>query len=220
MKPASARATVRFTKIAAAWIVLLLLLHWAGVYLSYAEPGRWDRAIALFDLDREQNVPTVTNAFLLLCSSLVSVVLFMRVKKYAQKVGWLIMSLFFLYISIDELFILHEQIAEPVRKLMGIGNSNPLYHAWVVPALFVIIILTVFALFIHHFYKDLRVFSGVLKLIVILATGVVALEIVGTFVYENTVFYRSVMVPLEEIYELSMAAVIVRYLARQTAAKP
>lgn len=219
MKLLSGFATSRFTRLAAAWISFLLLAHLLGVYLSYAQPGAWERSIALFDLDREQNIPTVTNSLLLLCSGVVSAALFLRAKKFAQKAGWLTFGVFFLYLSIDELFILHEQIAEPIRRLMGIGNSNPLYHAWVVPALFIIFILTAIALFIHHFYKDLRVFAGVLKLIVILASGVVALEIVGTFAYEHTVLYRSLMVPMEEVYELSMAAVIVHYLARQAAAK-
>lgn len=219
MKLSSAQNISRYTKIVAGWIVVLLLMHWLGVYLSHVHPGTWSRALELFDLDREYNIPTVTNALLLFCSSVLAVKLLLTAKKYAQKIGWLVTALAFLYFAIDELLILHEQIAEPVRNLMGIGSSNPLYHAWVVPALFIIAALIALTLFIHHYYKDLRVFAGVLKLVVILASGVVLCEIVGTFVYDYTLFYRAVMVPVEEVYELSMATVIAQYLAKQTLAK-
>lgn len=200
----------------ALWIAFLLVMHWLAVYFTQGGTSVWGDLPALFDLDREWNVPTFTNSALLTACGLISVRLAVQARKSVQKVGWILSSIFFIYLAMDELFIIHEQLAEPIRKLLNIGNSNPLYHAWVVPAFAVITLLVSIILFIHAYYHDLKVFTGLLKLIVIMATGVVMLEILGTLVYDTTIVYRVLMVPAEEIFELSMAATILHYLADKT----
>lgn len=213
MKLSSAGLSGRYTAIVAIWIAFLLVMHWAGVYFSHGGVSAWSDILALFDLDREWNVPTFTNSALLTVCGLISLRLAVQARRRIQKIGWILSSIFFIYLAMDELFIIHEQLAEPIRKLLNIGNSNPLYHAWVVPAFAVITLLVSIIQFIHAYYRDLKVFTGLLKLVVIMATGVVMLEILGTLVYDNSTVYRVFMVPAEEIFELSMAATILHYLA-------
>jgi len=201
-----------FIKVIFIYIGVLLASHWLTVYLTNS--GSVADA-SLFDLDREYNIPTYTNAFLLWSSAIVSFTLSIRSVINVQRFGWVLFGLFFTYLGFDEALIIHEQLGEPIRNILNITGSNPLYHAWVVPAIGIVtlIILTIFI--IRRYYKQLRVFSRLLFLIALLATGVIACEILGTFIYDNTILYRTFMVPLEEIFELTMAAIILRSLLIQ-----
>lgn len=197
------------------YICLLLILHWITVFILLNNPDLSSQSwTAYFDLDREYNVPTYSNTVLLLSSGVISFVLAQRAKVGVQKLGWILFGILFSYLAIDEALILHEQLAEPVRKILDIGNSNPLYHAWVVPAIFIVGCMAIASFVIMKYYKQLKMFSDVLTYVVIMAGVVVALEIFGTFVYDNTTAYRLIMVPLEEIFELSMAALILTRLIR------
>jgi hypothetical protein len=194
-------------------IVGLLIAHWVTVRLTLHDPiaasASWS---AWFDLDREYNVPTATNALLLGLCSLTALGLATKSYQTIQRVGWLLFSIFFGYLALDELLIIHEQLGEPLRRFLGISGFNPLYHAWVVPALAVIVGMLFATWVIRRYHRQLRIFSEILLLLAVLASGVVACEIIGTFVYPHTEAYRLFMVPLEEIFELSMAAVILNNL--------
>lgn len=196
-----------------AYIALLLVAHWVTVHLtlydSAAAASNW---AVWFDLDREYNVPTVTNAVILGLSGLVALKLATRVAYTIQRLGWFLFALLFGYFSLDEMLIIHEQAAEPLRKLLDISGSNPLYHAWVIPALVAIVLLMLLVFVIRRYYRQLKIFSDILVLIIILASGVVLLEIIGTFVYSHTEAYRLLIVPAEEVFELSMAAMILKSL--------
>lgn len=220
MKLTSAGLSSRYPLIAATSISILLILHWVGVFVTQDATSGWNSSAALFDLDKEWNVPTFINSFLLLSSGLLSLFLATKAKKSIQQLGWVVSTLFFIYLAMDELFIIHEQLAEPIRKVLNIGNSNPLYHAWVIPALAAIILLVGIIMFIHAFYVHLKIFNRLLVRIVILASGVVFLEILGTLVYDKPLIYRLLMVSAEEIFELSMAAAILYYLLNQVKISP
>jgi hypothetical protein len=197
-------------------ILAILGLHWITVLLTFNDPAASSTVQAVwFDLDREYNVPTVFNSLLLLTSGVVCIGLASKALHRIQRIGWALFSMLFIYLSLDELLIIHEQLAEPIRKILDITGSNPLYHAWVVPAIFIIAFMVLGVWVIRSFHKDLHVFSDTLLYIVILATGVVACEVLGTFVYPYNFTYRMLMVPLEEIFELTMAAVILSHLLAQ-----
>lgn len=194
----------------------LLIAHWITVHLTLNDQSAANAPWAIwFDLDREYNIPTATNTLLLGLCSVASLGLAFKSRLSIHRLGWFLFTLLFGYLALDEILIIHEQLAEPVRTLLGITGSNPLYHAWVVPALAVIIIMLLAAWIIRIYHKQLKVFSEVLVLIIVLASGVVAFEIIGTFVYPYTDAYRLFMVPVEEIFELSMAAIILDNLSKR-----
>jgi hypothetical protein len=199
-----------------ALIAGLLIAHWVTVQLTLHDPiaasASWS---AWFDLDREYNVPTATNTALLGLCSLIAMGLAIKAKQTVQRAGWILFAVLFGYLALDEMLIIHEQLGEPIRRLLDISGSNPLYHAWVVPALAVIAGMLITAWVIRRYHRQLSIFSEVLLLVAILASGVVACEILGTFVYPHTEAYRLFMVPLEEIFELSMAAVILNNLTKR-----
>lgn len=210
-KPALQRGIL--TKYLLMYVLALLIMHLLTVALTRNNPELATKTWAVwFDLDREYNVPTVSNALLLASSAFIPLLLALRATHMVQRMGWGLFCVLFGYLSLDEILIIHEQLAEPTRKLLDIGNSNPLYHAWVVPAIFIVLGLGLIILVIKRYFKQLTVFADVLKYVVVLASGVVILEIIGTFVYNNTDVYRFLMVPAEEIYELSMAVLILNQL--------
>lgn len=189
----------------------LLLAHWITVFLTLNNPDAAAAAWApWFDMDREYNVPTLANTIFLGLSAIVSLGLAWKAKPYLQRTGWLAFAMLFGYLAADELLIIHEQLAEPIRELLNISGSNPLYHAWVIPASVIILLMGATVWGIRRYYKQLKVFSDTLALVAVLAAVVVCIEIVGTYIYPNTAAYRLFMIPLEEGFELTMAVTILR----------
>ncbi|MBA3758870.1 hypothetical protein H0X10_04575 [Candidatus Saccharibacteria bacterium] len=206
----------RFMPYVYGWIAFLLLAHWTAVLLTLNSPNESVATLASwFDLDREYNIPTATSSLLLGLSSLTSLALIFQAKHFVQKMGWGLLAILFSYFALDEILILHEQLAKPVRKLLNITGSNPLYHAWVVPAIGVITFLVVVIFILRRYHKQLRVFSDILLLVAIMGVGVVMIEILGTYVYSNTEVYRIIMIPIEEVFELFMSSQILRKLLAQ-----
>jgi hypothetical protein len=105
-----------------------------------------------FHLDGEENFPSFYSALLLLsCSLLLKII--SKIKKrdgdrYA--VYWQSLTFIFLYLSLDELLSLHENLISPLRRIFGFNGL--LHHAWVVPAA---ILLVFFIFFFLKFFLSL-----------------------------------------------------------------
>jgi hypothetical protein len=85
-------------------------------------------------VDGEGNIPTWYSAALLLISCLLLFAI-ARVHRH-NGLGfvrhWLILSLVFLYLSLDETSQLHELSIPPIRS--AFGTTGLLYYGWIVPA--------------------------------------------------------------------------------------
>lgn len=88
-----------------------------------------------FDLDAENSVPAWWSASMLLAASLSFYVLAARAHTARASVWrlWLILSLAFLLLSIDEAASFHEGAIAPLRAAFGF--SGAFFYAWTVPAL-------------------------------------------------------------------------------------
>lgn len=193
----------------AAGIAALLILHWIAVYADmHARDLIPANVIRWFDLDQEQNVPTAVSSLFLAMAAYWCVRLAGTAKQRLQQAGWLLFGLLFAYLALDEYLIIHEQAAEPLRKLLNILPGNPFFHAWVVPALGGLIILGIIIAVLKGYHRRFAVFSGVLRYLFFFVAGVIFLEVIGTFVFAHTSLYRFGMVPLEEVFELVMGGVL------------
>jgi hypothetical protein len=85
-------------------------------------------------LDEEGNIPAWYSASLfLLCSFLLATIASAeRQRQSRHSVGWLILSLVFVYLSLDESAQLHELSIPPLRDLFN--PTGLLYYPWIVPA--------------------------------------------------------------------------------------
>ncbi len=127
------------------FIIVHLILH----ALAFGtEHGPFlDALVNRFNVDAEQSIPTWYAQALLLIVSLTAAVIAisMRKVKDGHYKAWWLLSIVFLYLSIDEATSIHEFAAEPTRELFGI-SSGILFFAWYIPVLAIVAILGVFML--------------------------------------------------------------------------
>lgn len=88
--------------------------------------------VPLFELNAEQNAPTLFSTCLFLAGAL----LFLAVGHASRVAGehwmiWLLLSGIFVFPALDEFAALHERRIVRVRSALDV--SGPLYYAWVVP---------------------------------------------------------------------------------------
>lgn len=99
-----------------------------------------------FNLNREANIPTWYSSLSLLVCALLLGLIGTLTRKGKQRFAWhwLILSLIFIYLSLDEAASLHEQVIDPLRALVPL--SGIFRFAWIIPAGFLILILILFYL--------------------------------------------------------------------------
>jgi hypothetical protein len=190
-------------------LVSLLILHWILVSIDvYSNSAALTHLTPWFDLDREHNIPTTISSLLFLAAGYWCVRMFLVSRYKIQKLGCLALTTLLVYFALDEFLIIHEQFAEPLRRLLHISGSSPLFHAWVIPGFFAASVLGVAIVVIQKHKSKLIVFLPLLVRVCILALGSVLWEVVGTYVYSNQLAYRFAMVPVEEMFEFTMASLI------------
>jgi hypothetical protein len=187
------------------FIVAIALLHIAAVLL----PGRTSNANLLslapwFDLDNEFNFPTVYTGLLLGSCAFMGCILALLAHHLQNSLRWACISLVFFYLALDELLVIHERLALPIRNALLIAPENILFHAWIIPAAAVTMLLGVFILFIKGRNKIAAAQKHILVCLFILALGVIFLEMVGTQFYASVFAYKLGPVLIEEIFELSV----------------
>lgn len=186
--------------------VVLLILKSRGVLTTLAP---W------FDLDNEYNVPSAYNAFLWAQCGLLVAFLAVRSKVGLDRVRFGLIAAFFLYLGFDELLILHESLAQPIRDALSISGGSPLYHAWVVPAIAVALVLTVLYLSLRFAKGSNRLQRSLVLYVLIVAGGVIGLEMLGTQLYFSEMVYKLGPVLVEEVFEMSMASFILYKLSKE-----
>lgn len=99
-----------------------------------------DTLIPLFDINQEQNIPSLYSWSALLFSAMLLAAI-ARVKKIVGDryfTHWRALSIIFVYLSLDEAISLHEKFVDPLRTRFNTGGV--LYYAWVIPASILVVI--------------------------------------------------------------------------------
>jgi hypothetical protein len=114
------------------WVLLGLCI--AGAIAEYARYILGSKApvVDYFSLTEEQNVPTWWSSFLLLADSIVLWAIVATIpKKTKFRTHWIVLSVIFCYMSIDELVEIHEWL----NNIPALENLHGLIHyGWVIPA--------------------------------------------------------------------------------------
>src|SRR5690606_4741708 len=79
----------------------------------------------------EGSVPTLYASVLLLLNAILFFVLFRVTEPAYSRSVWLVLSLVFCFLAVDEYAVLHERLSDPVRERLGVDGY--LYFAWVIP---------------------------------------------------------------------------------------
>ena len=143
--------------------------------------------VALFDFNIEMNIPTFFSSLLLmLCASLLFLI--GRRGKFELKryLGWYGLSFIFIFLSIDEMTSIHEQLITPFRTALNL--SGLLFYSWVIPYGFLLLVLLsfYFKFLMRLPRKTLRLFvlSGIIYL-----TGAILLDMAEGALVEEYGWY-------------------------------
>ena len=165
-------------------VTCLTLAHIAGkfsaLYLGYDHVLG---LVPLFDLEREENIPTLYSSIaILFCSALLAIIAFAKKKNGELNYRyWLGLAVIFLFLSIDESVSIHERLRAPVRSLLN--PPELLYAAWVIPyGIALIIFLFVYLKFIINLPAKTRLLFILAGLIYVM--GALGLEIIGGPLYK------------------------------------
>ena len=160
--------------------------------------------VNMFDLDSEKNFPTwYASMSLSFCTIILMVIGY--IKKYTDDqfyVNWIILSIIFLFLSLDENVQLHEQTIAPLRSLFN--SSGIFYFAWVIPACCILIFLLLYFL---RFLKSLPSKTRTLFIIsgTIFITGSIGGEFIGGFyqsLYQEKSLSYALITTIEELLEM------------------
>lgn len=209
----------KFTRVLLSITVLLALAHIivrsSVHYFGYIDNiGICDK----FDMFLEANVPTYYSSILLLlcCILLAIIAFFKKLGSDQYHKQWTLLSVIFLYLSIDETAMIHEMAGEVFVKLTH--GSIPYIH-WIIPASVVVIT------FIIYYIKFLRSLPRWVYLWFI-ASGAVyigaalILEMIDGFIWQiygaRTILHAFEVVTeesLEMVGSIMFAYTLMRYIA-------
>jgi hypothetical protein len=157
-----------------------------------------------FDFDSENNIPTYFSSFILLVSAVLLKVIALskKIKKDVFFKSWSLLSVIFLYLSIDESASIHELLILPLRKAFKL--SGIFYYSWVIAGILIVLILSI------YYYKFLLDLPPKTRYQFLLAAfffvgGAIGIEMIGGYYSyiktENNLIY-SVITTFEESFEM------------------
>ncbi len=187
-------------------IMCLIMANMVGIvskyYFGYSR-------IALFELDREANIPTLySSVTILLCAGLLAVIAIAKKRQEEREyLYWAVLAISFLFLAVDETAGLHERLISPLRT--ALHTSGVLYFAWVIPyGILLIIMIGIYFRFLFSLPVRFRysiIFAGLLYV-----GGALGGELIGgywteSYGQENIIY--ALITTCEE--SLEMAGVLV-----------
>lgn len=200
-------------KVLFAIITIFLVLHLLSSYRIYFMEPSWGRQLHVrLDLNSEVSLPTwFSQSLLMLVSLLLGVVAYKKHQtKDRDRRYWALLSVVFLYLSIDEGATLHELTVGPIKETVNTSVSY-LTFSWVILA---IPLLLLFGLIFINFWRHLPnktrwLFAAAFSMYVGGALGLEMIEAHYAIVVGQDNFVFSLLTAAEETLEMSGAAVIV-----------
>ena len=192
-------------------IIVLLVAHIVGQFLRFGF-GIKSEIISGFNFGYERNFPTFYSSFLLLlCSLILFFISFVKkiLNDHKNIFHWSILGIIFLFLSLDEMLVIHEKLIKPLRHFFD--ASGYFYFAWVIPYSVLVLIL-----FITYF-KFLRSLDKKTKMTFILSgitfiSGAIVMEMIGANHFEvygdnNPVYV--IYQTIEEVLEMSGVVIFI-----------
>lgn len=133
---------------ALALMILFLAVAHVAVHLAHERFGGLNRTMRLFELDEEANLPTWFSSITLFTAAMLSagIALVERSRRPQDTRYWLLLCTGFVYLSVDELAMLHDKFGGTLARVLGVQAHGWLTYVWVVPALIGIGVVGLFLL--------------------------------------------------------------------------
>ena len=168
-------------------ILFLVIAHIAYLFLRYGLG--FDGLMGfgpLVDMWREHNIPNFYASMTLLFSALLLYLIGVSERQTGGRYTWhwLGMAAVFVFVSIDEMVMIHELTVKPLRTLLG--TTGIFYFAWVIPYGIAMIVLGIIYL---RFFLSLAAHTRTLMTIaaVIYVGAVIGFEMISSVEYEKMV---------------------------------
>lgn len=165
-----------------------------------------ERLVRLVDLRHEANIPTFFSTFLLLFAWLLLSVTTLLKRRQGDRYTrhWCVFAVGFMVMAADELAQFHDKAATLMRQLLGGGNLGIFNHAWIIPALFLVMALGIYFLpFMRHLPVKTR--NRFITAAALFVGGAVGLEAVEGYIWgkwgDDTLLYE-LTVTVEESCEM------------------
>lgn len=200
-----------------ALLVLLSILGQSVTFLfkDFAGYGHVRGIIRFFNVDEENNLPTIFSFFLLL-SSFLLLLLITQIEKKLKDPGifkWSMLTICIFFMMFDEVFSFHEKLIIPVRQILDSGTYGIFYFAWVIPGTAFLII---FVVFFYSLFKrlELKVRRIVLLAGILYFGGAIGFELIGGWYEEihGENFAYNMIATVEESLEMSGMIVFIKGL--------
>lgn len=185
-------------------IFMLLIANILGIiskfFLGY---GSVKGLVPLFNFNTEKNIPTLFSVVLLLISALLFLIIANHHKKLQQSYWpWAGLSAIFLFLSIDEIAVLHERLSGSLHETLD--TSGVFFFAWIIPyGLALVVLGLVYLNFLRQLpsrTRNLLILSGA-----IFVTGAIGFEMLGgqhADQYGYKTFVYSIFYTFEELFEM------------------
>lgn len=166
--------------------------------------------VNLFDFNSEMNIPTFYSAMaLFFTSNLLLLISNLQRKTQNPYILWIILSVIFLFLSVDEISSIHERLNFLTRDLLG--TSGFLYYAWVIPYAIVLCVFVIlylkFLLLLPRKIMMLFLLSGS-----IFVSGALGFEMVGAWqsqLHGSEGLLYSILYTCEEVLEMLGIAIFI-----------
>lgn len=161
-----------------------------------------------FNYNGENNIPAFFSSIILVIASALLFLIYhtrSSLNPSSRKKYWLMLSIIFLFLAVDENVQIHEEVTKVVRPLLASDLSGFLHWAWVVP--YFIAFLAIAAYFMS-FVISLPIFTRNLIFIAgfLFVFGAVGLELVEGYmfkVYGLNHIYNKLLYCMEEFLEMT-----------------
>ena len=205
-------------------IALLIIGSLFSVYLLFSTAGMEDKVtrllVNLFIVNLEANLPTYFSALVLLGDAILLAFIAYGSKALGEKFWhWIGLSGIFVFISLDEMIQIHEQLRAPMEALFS--TSGLLYFAWFIPYIGMVAIIG-----IAYFKFMMRLPKKILQLFILAAvvfiSGAVVMEAISGMhaeVHGEETLTYALMYTFEEFLEMSGATIflfaLLKYISSQ-----
>ncbi|MGB3212068.1 MAG: hypothetical protein WBB19_15295 [Desulforhopalus sp.] len=159
--------------------------------------------VPLFNFDTERSIPTFYSTLALVFSSVLLLFIALTSKQHGKtSLYWLILSVIFLFLSIDEMAGIHEKIDWSLSRVFN--TTGLLYYVWVVPYGIAVMVFGIayirFLMILPARTRNLFIVSGT-----VFVAGAIGIEALSGMYYEryghkNLIY--SLLYTCEESFEM------------------
>ncbi len=201
------------------FVIVLLLLVPHIIFVFFGSDLNLSSASSLskfFNFDEEKNLPSFYSSLLLFTSSLILFFIFLLKRNNKKEfTKWAVLALLFLFLSVDEFFMIHERTTQFLRAKYDFEGI--FYFAWIIPyaigVVFLIVYYYKFLLNLPQKTKWMMISSGFVFIL-----GAVGFEMLGARIYSANgglkTFDFKVLSTIEEMLEFTGVILFIYSLLR------